>query len=281
MAIGPSLRGTLGRYLPTWLGNVPGLRNLFSVVWTVATLGDAMREWALEGQYANYPGVGTDTALPYIGATRGLVQGPLETSASFATRCINWLKGIALLGSPVGIVTEVQAFLVSQGSLGAGVLPVVVFIDRAGNRTSISASKVVTRDVVSWDWDTEGGWTDDVGHKSELVVENWWSDGWLIIQDPYTHYTGFADANWLAAWNSGDQTVDSLCPQQVVVGLQGIVDFWKGAHVFIRCIVWTASPTSFVPTHPGHWGNWSESVAGVQTARRSGSLSYWQPPQGG
>ena len=81
MAIGPSLRATLATYIPTWLANVPGLRNLFSLVWTVALLGDMLREIAWEGQLAAYPGVGTPTALPYIGASRGLVQGPLEPNA--------------------------------------------------------------------------------------------------------------------------------------------------------------------------------------------------------
>lgn len=278
MAVGPSLRGTFATFVPSWLGNVPGLRNLFSIAWAWACQGDMLREWVLEGQYANYPGVGTTTALPYIGATRGLVQGPTEPNASFAVRCRNWLSAVAEMGNSEGLVTQVQAYLVGQGSLGAGVYPVVIFIDRHGNTTTANANQTISYGSVSWDWDEVGGWVDETGYHPPSEVDGYWSDGWLIIQDPYTHYTGFSDPNWLAAWNSGDQTFDSLVPQAIVSQLLGIIDTWKGDHVYIRCIVWTANPTSFLATPNGKWGNWT--AAGVPTSQRIGANAYWQPVGG-
>jgi hypothetical protein len=259
MAIGPSLRGTLGTYLPTWLGNVPGLRNLFSVLWTFALLGDCLREIAWEGQLAAYPGVGA-------------------ADAAFAKRCINWRSAVALMGNAEGLVTQVQAYLVGQGSLGAGVYPVVSFVDRAGNLTSISASQVITQSSVAWNWDDVDGWVDGLGYHPPSVVEGYWSDGWLLIQDPYTHYTGFSDANWLAAWNSGDKTIDSLTTQSIVSAVESIVDAWKGAHIYVRCIVWCTNPATFSPA--GVYGNWGGNVGGDQQALRNGAFSYWQPVQG-
>lgn len=278
MAIGPSLRATLAKYVPTWLGNVPGLRRLYSILWTTALLGDGLREIAWQGQLAAMPGVGTTTALPLIAASRGLVQGPLEPDATFAKRCLNWLEAVALMGFPAGIVTQVQAYLISQGSLGVGNLPTVAFVDRAGNMTAISSSGVITRSTVSWDWDEIGGWVNGDGYLGPLTVEQRWTDGWVLIQDPYTHYTGFSDANWLAAWNSGDQTVDSLTPQQVVGGVTSIVSAWRGAHVYIRCVVWCPDPLTFTPT--GKYGNASLNVAGTQTAQRAVGDSYWEPLNG-
>ncbi len=275
MAIGPSLRGTLGTYLPNWLQNVPGLRNLFSVLWTFALLGDGLREIAWQGQLANYPGVGTPTALPFMGATRGLIQGPTEPQSAFAARLRSWLAAVAEMGSATGLVSEVQSFLCGQGSLGAGVYPVVRYVSRNGRTVTANANQTITYSAVSWDWDEVGGWVDDVGYKGTLVVDGYWSDGWLVIEDPYTHYTGFADPNWLAAWNSGDQTVDSLCPQLVVAGIEAIVLAWKGAHAYVRCVVWCPDPTSFSPG--GTWGNWSENVSGIQTAQRTVAYSYWTP----
>lgn len=294
-AIGPSLRGTLGKYVPTWLGNVPGLRNLYSLVWTIALLGDTLREIAWEGQLAAYPGVGTQDALPYMGASRGLLQGPLETNAHFVGRLIAWLSAVAEMGQPRGLCLQVQNYLVSQGSLGTGIYPVVVFVDRQGNVTTANADQTITETSLGQDfnWDETGndpvlgGWVDNVGLKGMAVVPGYWSDGWLIIQDPYTHYTGFSDANWLAAWNSGDQTVDSLCPQEVVTGVQSLVELWKGAHCYVRCIVWTPDPATFVISGPtGAWGNWSANndptfgPQGEQVAQRDGGNSYWQPEQG-
>jgi len=278
MAIGPSLRATLATYVPTWLGNVPGLRNLYSLLWTFALIGDCYREIALEGQFAAYPGVGTVTALPYIGASRGRVQGPGESDAAFAARCLSWLTDVAEMGNSEGLVKEVQAYLVGQGSLGAGVYPVVAFVDRHGNKTTANADRSITESSVSWTWDTVDGWVDEFGFHGLAEIATYWSDGWLLIQDPYTHYTGFSDANWLAAWNSGDQTVDSLTPQGIVSAVQGIVDTWKGGHTYVRCIVWCASPGSFSP--PGTYGNWSSNQSGTQAATRNGALSYWQPVGG-
>jgi hypothetical protein len=278
--IGDSLRGTLGTYLPTWLQNVPGLRRLFSVLWTIALIGDCFREIVLEGQFAAYPGVGTSTALPLIGASRGLVQGPSEPNATFATRCMNWLSIVAEMGGHEGLVRVVQAYLIGQGSLGAGVYPVVAFVDRAGHMTIANADRSITETVVTWNWDEVAGWVDGKGYNPPPVVDGWCSDGWLLIQDPYTHYTGgFTDPNWLAAWNSGDQTIDSLTPQLVVAQLENIVDVWKGAHIYVRCIAWVPNPATFTPT--GSYGNWSRNQGGTQIAARNGAYSYWQPVPGG
>jgi hypothetical protein len=176
------------------------------------------------------------------------------------------------------LVKQVQAYLIGQGSLGAGVYPVVSFVSRNGDMVTANADTTLTESVVSWDWDDLGGWVDETGWHNPGTVEGWWSDGWLLIQDPYTHYTGFSDPNWLSAWNSGDQTVDSICPQQVVADIQTIVDVWKGAHDYIRCIAWVPSPTGFTPT--GWYGNWSSNQSGTQAARRNGAYSYWQPVRG-
>lgn len=279
MSIGPSLRGTLSKYVPSWLGNVPGLRNLYSVLWSVALAGDALRETAWQGQLAAYPGVGTPTALSYIGASRGLVQGPGEPNSTFGVRCRNWLNEVALMGSSRGLVAQIQDYLCGAGSLGAGVYPVVIFIDRAGHVVTANADQSITESTTTWSWDTSGGWTDGIGFHSTAVVDAWWADGIILIQDPFTHYASFSDPNWLAAWNSGDQTVDSLVPQSTVFALQAILDRWKGCHIFVRCVVWLPNPASFVPG--GWYGNWSSNQGGTQAARRNPAYAYWQPLYGG
>lgn len=279
MAIGASLRGTLSKYVPSWLGNVPGLRNLYSVLWTVALAGDGLREIAWEGQLAAYPGVGTPTALPYIGASRGLVQGPGESNAAFAIRCQNWKAEVALMGSSRGLVAQIQDYLCGAGSLGAGVYPVVAFIDRAGHVVTAHADQSITETTTTWSWDTLGGWTDAFRYHSPAEVSAWWVDAIILIQDPFTHYTSETDPNWLAAWNSGDQTIDSIVPQSTVFAIQAILDRWKGQHVYARCIAWVPDPTTFVPT--GWYGNWSSNQAGEQKARRNPAYAYWQPLFGG
>ncbi len=280
MATGPSLRATLSKYVPTWLANVPGLRNLFSIAWTFALFGDCLREIALEGQFAAYPGVGTPTANPLIGASRGLIQGPNESNALFAKRCIAFRAMWKTAGRAATLASNVQAYLVGTGNLGAGVYPVVMIVDRAGVAVTANADTSISEATITWDWDNLGGWVDGAGYHAPAEILGtvtgmpWWSDLWIVIEDPFTHYASFSDPAWLAAWNSGDQTIDSLCPQAVVQGLQvSIIEPLKGAHEYVRNVTWVPSVAGFTPT--GYYGNSSRNVAGVQTPTRTIGNSYW------
>ncbi len=270
---GPSLRSIVSKVVPTWLANVPGFRRLYAILWATALIGDELREVAWQGQQAAYPGVGTATAMPFLAASRGLLQGPTESNTLFAARLIAFRATQRAQGSPESRVRAIQAFLVGQGSLGAGVYPVVRTIDRAGRATTIDAAGNVTRAVVSWDWDELGGWVDASAYHTPAEVDGYWSDAWVLIEDPYTHYTSFSDANWLAAWNSGDQTIDALCTQAVVAGVKSLCDTYRGAHTYVRQIVFCPDPTTFTPN--GFDGNSSTNVGGTQTVQRDPTISYW------
>jgi hypothetical protein len=283
MAIGASLRAVLPGYLPTWLGNVPGFRNLFSLLWTLALIGDQERQIALEGQFAAYPGVGTPTAIPYLAASRGLLQGPSESDALFVVRLLNFRAAVKTMGAPLARAQQLQAFLVGVGNLGAGVYPVVRCIDRAGRMVTLDAAGNATIGTSAWHWDDSGGWVDFFGYQTPAKVATYWSDVWVLIQDPFTHYTSFADPNWLAAWGSGDQTVDFLCPQAIVSGVEAICSTWKGDHIYVRNVTWCPDPVAFAPD--GHYGNSSKLSAGnlEQIAARAvvhggvPAFSYWEP----
>lgn len=283
--IGPSLRATLSRYTPTWLANAPGLRRLFSILYAIALVGDELRQVAIEGQFAAYPGVGTPTANPYLAQSRGLIQGPNEPNATFAKRAIAFRAIWKQAGSAQAVAGQIQAFLVGTGSLGAGVYPVVVVVDRAGHATIANADTSISETAIGWDWDELGGWVDGEGYHTPAELGGWWSDLWIVIQDPFTHYANFSDPAWIAAWNSGDQTIDSLTPQAVVSGVETIAQALKGAHCYLRAIAWapitgavTGSPPELVGFDPtGYFGNASRNVAGVQTMQRTDTDSYWTP----
>lgn len=279
MAIGRSLRAALASVVPTWLANLPGFRNLYAYCWTVALLGDCLREIAWEGQLAAYPGVGTPDALALIGPSRGLTQGPSEDNGVFAARCIAFRDAWAIAGAAQSVAEQLQSLLVGTGGLGPGVYPVIRVVDRAGNAITVHADQSVTFSTLSWDWDDLGGWVDERGWRPPASVETYWADRWILIQDPFAHWTGFADSNWLAAWNTDDQTIDSRCPQSIVQAVLSLVSTFKGGHMWVRAIVFAPDPTTVVPS--GYWGNWSRNVSGVQTATRTPSLAYWIPNFGG
>lgn len=279
MAIGRSLRAALASVVPTWLANLPGFRNLYAYCWSIALLGDCLREIAWEGQLAAYPGVGTPTALPYIGQSRGLTQGPSEANANFAARCIAFRDAWARAGSAESICEQIQSFLVGIGNLGAGVYPVVRIVDRQGNAVTRNADQSFSYSTISWDWDELGGFVDDRGWRPPAQVDTWWADIWVLIQDPFTHWTGFSDVNWLAAWNTGDQTIDAQCPQSIVQAVLTLISTFKGEHSWVRAVVFAPNPTTVSPS--GYWGNASHNFTGVQTAQRTASFSYWTPAGGG
>lgn len=63
-----------------------------------------------------------------------------------------------------------------------------------------------------------------------------------------------------------------------------LVQTWKGAHTFIRSIIWTYDSSKFTPTTPtadGNYGNWYKIVAGVAVEARDSSARYWEPLNGG
>jgi hypothetical protein len=279
MAIGQSLRASIASVVPTWLQNTPGFRNLYSYVYVLALLGDCLREIAWEGRMAAYPGVGTPTANPYIGASRGLLQGPNESNALFAARCLAFRSTWLGAGSQATLASTLQAYLVGTGSLGAGVYPVVKVVDRFGHTVTANADRSLTTTTISWAWDSSGGWVDDARWESPFTLSSWTSDVWIVIQDPFTHYASFADTNWLNAWNTNDQTIDSLCSQAIVDGVYATIAAFKGAHFFVRNVTWVPNVAAFAPA--GNIGNASLPIAGVQTRQRDPANAYWDPPGGG
>lgn len=276
-----SLRAALASIVPTWITNVPGFRNVYSYLYVIALLGDCLREMAWEGQLAAYPGVGTPDALPLIGQSRALTQGPSEPDATFVQRCITYRQALVRAGSAIELGAQIQDFLVGLGTLGAGVYPVLAVIDRNGYTATLNADQSVTISTQSWDWDDFGGYVDGTGFHPGSEVDGWWSDNWIIITDIFsTHYTSFSDTHWTGAYGSGDQTLDSLCPQSVVQGLMSLIAPWKGAHMYVRGIIWVPSVSAFFATPNGFWGNWSHNFSGPQVPTRTAAYSYWHPLNG-
>jgi hypothetical protein len=279
VALGQSLRASLASVTPTWLQNSPGFRNLYSLSYVIALLGDNLREIAWEGRLAAYPGVGTPTANPYIGASRGLIQGPNESNAVFAARCLKFRQTWRGAGSQATLASNIQAVLQGVGSLGAGNYPVVRNIDRLGEYVQANADTTITHGSISWLWDNVDGYVDAYRFNPTAVIVNWHSDAWTIIQDPFTHYSGFGDPNWTAAWNSGDQTIDAVCPQAVLDAVMMTIKSFKAAHSYQRNVVFVPNVAAFVPA--GIYGNASTLVGTVQTTQRVTTNSYWDPPGGG
>jgi hypothetical protein len=285
------LRNALAGMVPPWLANRAGLNTGYKVLYTVALLGDTLIETSWEGLLATFPGVGTLTALDLHAQSRGLLQGPNEPDASFVQRLIAWLVTWEQAGSAEILAQQIQIYMIGQGTLGTGVMPVVRIVDRNGNWVIANSDGTITTTSAPFDWDETLGWVDDVGQNPGATVSEWWSDMWIVIAPPtgsspiYPLYTSTSDPAWLANFN-GPKTLacGHQAPLNVVNGIDTLIATWKGAHVWIRCVIWPGDSTSFSPSTPtadGTFGNFSKNVGGTQVQGRNATARYHIPPNGG
>jgi hypothetical protein len=286
------LRDALASQVPKWLANRPGRNVGYRFLFAIAIMFDALLEMFRQSLLAAWPGLGTPTAIPAIADMRGLIQGPTEPTSIFQGRLVGWLDAWAEAGSASSLARQIQAYLIGQGNLGAGVLPIVRIVDRSGNWTIANADGSVTKTTTAaFDWDTVLGADDGSGHQSGATVAAWWSDMWIVIAPPsgttpiYTRYTSTSDPAWLANFGESATLGGGMqIPLAVASDLRRIVAAWKGAHTYIRAIIWPSDATSYSPGTPtvdGTFGDWGKNVAGIEVPARPLAARFMIPSGGG
>lgn len=279
-----NLRDALTSIVPNWLANRPGLNTGFKVLWAMALMCDVLIEVALQGLRAAWPGKGTSTALPLVGQSRGLIQGPNEPDASFAAWCRAWLTTWFNAGSAELLAQNIQRYLTPS----SGPLPVVRVVDRQGQWVTANADGSTTFQVdTAWNWDS----------VSNPERASWWGDIWIVIvPSPYAVYANLAA--WSGVWGVPNSTgLGHAVPQSDVDNILSTVSTWKGLHNYVQAIIWTTNTVLFVPgslsasgNPDGTWGTWSKVVNGVQVPARNaspsvgqggGSVRFWEPAKGG
>lgn len=287
------LRDALKSFVPKWLSDRPGLNTGFKVLYTFASLGDALIEAGLEGVRAAWPGKGTPDALPYIGQSRGILQGPLEPNATYNARLLQWLTTWENAGGDEVLVQMIQAYMIGQGSLGLGNLPVVRLVDRAGNWTIANADGTLSYATAAFNWDQSLGWDDGRVHQPGSVVSGYWSDLFLIIAPStgsapiYAAYSGTSDPAWTSNFGpAATLGAGFQIPLAVADGIMQIIASFKAAHTWVRAIIWPANSTSFTPASvvvDGTFGDWSKLGAEGQqvVARANGNARFMIPAEGG
>lgn len=268
------LRGSL--VVPNWLSNRSGKNVGFSLLWVIALASDFLVQTALEGFRAALPGIGTSTALSLIGASRGLIQGRVETDAAFALRLQAWLTTWENAGQDQELANEVRTYL--------GGSTVVRVVNRRGHFVTANADGTFSIfNDVDWGGDWDG--TSNPGNSTH------WSDIWLIVYpDPtYDTYTSIHDASWDFGNTGGTALgLGHKVPRAQRDAILQIVSAWKGAHTYVQAIIWSDNPALFVPgslptagNPNGTWGGWSyPTVPGRQTGVRTtttagGKVRYW------
>lgn len=263
------LRDILDRLLPPWLAKRVRERKTVAhrFLWAMIAPLDALLDQVDQGIRAWLPGVGTPTALPMIGRSRGIIRNQGESADAWAARLVDWLSTWEEAGSQELIAVSTHAFLASH--------PRVRVINRSGLWITVDADGTITRTQAAWDWDS-------ISHPERNDPDApWWSDMWIVIQpSPYALRSG----------TCGDLTGDDgyglgqMVPHADVDALKGLWNQWKGAHSCIRAVIWTTDNTLFDPAEPstcpnGRWGAWGIYSGDdyVASDRNTTSCAYWEP----
>jgi hypothetical protein len=261
-------RDSFREYTPSWLQNRPALNVAYRFLWSMIVPLDLMMQAIFEGLKAAWPGVGTPTAFPYIGRSRGILRGEAESDTSYATRLIAWLDTWKDAGSDAVLAGQIQSYL--------GNTPMVRIVDRAGHWTTIASDGTVTTNDAAWDWDSH----------SNPERAGYWSELWIIVYPTEWAITGTTLASLVGLWGTGTGLgTGHAVPRAAVDAILSLVATWKGAHTYVRAIIWSYDGTLFDPTNPGslpdgYWGNWSKNVSGNRRPSRSSSARYWVPRTG-
>jgi len=107
---------TLLGLVPRWLKGRVSLDPTqcgdgYKVLTAAGAIWDEQELILRQGMLASFPGFGDDRSLDLLGLQRGIVRGPLETSAAYAERLRFWRQVNARKGSPWVLLEQVQAYL--------------------------------------------------------------------------------------------------------------------------------------------------------------------------
>jgi hypothetical protein len=249
-----------------WLSDRPGFNAGFRFLYGLVAPLDAGAEVLFQGIASWFPGVGTTTALPMIGRSRGIIQGQGESAADYATRLIAWLDTWPNAGWEQRSAMAVHQFLAGH--------PRVVVVNRSGLWTEV-VDGVITQRQVAWDWDS-------VSHPVRSDPDlPWWSDLWMIVYPtPWAiRPSGLEDL-------TGDDGfgIGHLATHEEGDAVKGLLAQWKSAHSRWRAVIWTSDPDRFNPDDPpsmpdGTWGAWGMYDGGsyVPSGRDLTTCRYWEP----
>ncbi len=255
-------RDGLAEYVTRWMSERKA-PVMFRVLWTIVGMIDVAVEVLVQGIQARWPGVGTPTALPMIGRSRGILRGQADTDATYAAKLRGWLDRWRTAGTAYAICRELHEWL------GNG--PRVRVITRSGHWTTIETDGTVTRTTAAWDWDS----------VSNPERSGFWSDIWIVIYPTQWAASGTWGDGSLWGDNSNGFGHDVTVAEYDAVRF--LIRTWKAAHTRVRCVIWTSDTALFDPTSApskpdGTWGRWGQYVAGsyVPSGRNVSTCRYWE-----
>jgi len=243
---------------------MPNIRNAFKVLWSIAAAFDAATEHVFQGLQASWPGLGTPTALPFVGRARGMIRGESETDSEYAARLLTWIEKARALGSAERIATAIHEFCANH--------PRVRIVTRSGRWVTLETNGTITRTTAAWDWDS----------VSNPERAGFWSEIWIIVYPTQWSPQPVLGLPTSPALGTVQQGLGHQAPPSSVDAIRGLVQQCKSAHTKVRALIWTSDAALFDPAVPvslpnGNWGSWGVgSPSRIPSDRNTTTCRYWE-----
>jgi hypothetical protein len=228
----------------------------------LAIQSDALLEKIQQGVLSKFPTYTyTPTTLPYIGADRGITQGPNEPNNVFQVRLLSWIPVWHVAGSAWAVFWQLQAWLYPFTPAMTLVKNNFHFLTNANTYIDVSiwdwwaAGQAPTsapyhyaNTANNWNWDNPTVWGDADPHP--LAHDPWWR-AWLIL------YSTGSDVFCNPAPTIGTAGLTIGNPAMSIGFLDKPATFWgalrslirpfKGANTWYRQIIVSFAANLFPP----------------------------------
>ena len=224
--------------LPAWITRGDGER----VLYTMGILQDAYAERARQALRARMPSLGPATALPLLGADRGVARGRGETDEHYAGRLREWRhpRGHRVRGSAFSLLTQVSEYFGGARCMT---------VDLYGTRHTRAADG-----TESYEYGTVWPWS-----AARDPAE--WARFWLVL-DLSGHVSAHPPIGdpdlWGGAIGSPGYTIGQTgLTQHDVRAVRQIVDFWKPANATPEWAIVVLDGAHWPPEPGADWDKWS------------------------
>jgi hypothetical protein len=232
------------------------------------------------GLQSSFPGLGDETALALTGQARGILRGPSESSAAYASRLRFWRQSRRRKGNAFALMEQLQAYLQPfnvtiriqyDNGVRYQLAPGGYLVGPQGYQ----GTSFATFSTVAWNWDgatvptrfwviLEG----ELGAVPMFSSDGTWATSGLW-NDRNTD-DGTYDGTNLDSLAGSDTTptYGSTASYSVVQGLLALIEEWTPPHAQFVCAIYAFDGTTFGDLSPdGTWAN---------AGNRSQNYVYWE-----
>lgn len=256
MSNSTTFRDSVEASCPTWAQGWWLSRFIFALAIQFDAVVDAA-EMACKMRFASYAKTEVPTALPLIGADRGIRRGYLETRKSYAARLVKWRASRKIKGSPYAMMDQLAGYFAAFSVRIRIVNNAGVWRTREPDGTRLWHWESPT----NWTWDTLGGSPD-----SRYYV--------IIYTDGLPFFEGI---KWGSGrkWGAGGLYWGSMTGVGVGRAVKDIIEDWNPPNAQCDWVVWATDPASFDPTDPvgtpglpfGDWHMWTNRLTTAKYMR--------------